>query len=193
MDKPAKNRQTQILDSIIGDPPVIGIDLTAGSLYNAFLTAVTVFESSTPMPATFLASVHRTLRERVEKSQQPQAKECLKAFNLHYIDKLGDKPDQNDEIPPLSYTHLPENIRDLFEKAEKSLLAYQAKKDRFNLTAAINNYDNLVKGAYEAEDDDVDEALDAYQAKYEMPIRVMVADSEKLQSASSTSDRHLKK
>ena len=82
-DKSHRNDQQRTLDNIIGHPPLIKVDLQGGSLYQAYVGAITAFDARSSTFDSLVLS-YRTLKERTEASKQDNAKICLNNFTEHF-------------------------------------------------------------------------------------------------------------
>lgn len=76
--------------AILGDPLKIrpSQTLNPDCLYQAFASAITVF-CAAEVPEGLLSNVFNQLVERVEKSNNPQAKPCLDAFKNRYRNRIN--------------------------------------------------------------------------------------------------------
>ena len=172
-DEPYKNKEQRVLDAIIGAPPIITVDIQAGSLYNAFSTAVSTFEAK-DHPDWLLKMSYDTLEKRVYASSQENALDCFSAFNKHYKDQINSFKTGNDKIPDTD-----DSIDLLVTDAENSLLSFKNDPTEKRRRDALNDYDALINYIVNTDTDDAHERLEAYQEQYATEIKALLSSSGK--------------
>ena len=165
------------LDAVVGLPPVIEYDLSTGTLLQAFVTAVTIFDGndnlphSDRLPTVFLQQAYRTLKNRVRKSDQKKAGSCLKAFEKQYESQLSilisdrklKKIEQSTEG----------GLNKSFDSTKKIIKKYQKHPNDKNLKHAYTAYDALVSDVLKDDSDEAHERLDSFKEKHRKPIQAI--------------------
>ncbi len=147
----------EVLASIIGFPPRISEDYENGSLINAFINAVQVFEDD-ELPIFLKQRSYSALQDKVKASTQSSAKSCFDAFNQHYQDKLNSLSLTQEVSPPI--------LDNLFVATEAAIIEYQKYKTSENLTQASGLIQQVLITAFIDESGEIQIALKELKSKY---------------------------